>query len=312
MGATFPRRLAVPDSTPNSIALARGIARAAPRLALVLAAIAMSPDIAAKIVETVLDVPVKVISASGLVVEQTIKVTVFHDNTRFSAPYLILNHGRPYEDAKRAAMKRIAFPPISRWFVERGFAVIVPTRIGYGYSGGSDVENSGACAKRNYPPAYAAAADESIAALEFARRLPYVDLRRGVVVGQSFGGATAITLSTRDMPGLVGAINFAGGGGGNPETHPEKPCSPAALAQMFRDYGKISKVPTLWLYSENDRYFGIKLPRQWFDDFVGAGGKGRFVELPAYKDNGHLIFEGNPDAWKPAVEQFLHDLGFGR
>jgi dienelactone hydrolase len=294
------------------MALARGMARAATRLALALGTMALSPHAPAKIVETVLDVPVKATAASGQVVEQTIKVTVFHDDTRFSAPYLILNHGRPYENAKRSTMKRIAFPPVSHWFVERGFVVIVPTRIGYGYSGGPDIENSGAsCDKRNYPPAYTAAADESIAALEYVRRLPYVSVKRGVVVGQSFGGATAITLSTRDLPGLAGAINFAGGGGGNPETHPEKPCSPAALAQMFGDYGRTSKVPTLWLYSRNDRYFGTQLPRQWFDGFVTAGGKGRFVELPTYKDNGHFIFEGNPDAWKPAVEEFLHELGFG-
>jgi pimeloyl-ACP methyl ester carboxylesterase len=71
-------------------------------------------------------------------------------------------------------------------------------------------------------------------------------------------------------------------------------------------------MPTLWLYSENDRYFGNTLPRQWFDGFVAAGGGGRFVRLPPYPDNGHLIFEGNPDAWKPAVEAFLRELGFAR
>jgi dienelactone hydrolase len=266
----------------------------------------------AKVLETVLDVPVKVTTASGEVVEQSIKITVFHESTRFASPYLILNHGRPYEDAKRGQMRRMAFPEISRYFVERGFTVIVPTRIGYGYSGGPDIEATGLCAKRNYLPAYAAAADESVAALEYAERLPYVDRKRGIVAGQSFGGTTAITLAARALPGLVGAINFAGGGGGNPVAHPEHPCSPQQLEELFRGYGQTARVPTLWLYSENDRYFGNRLPRQWFEGFVGAGGKGRFVELPPYKDNGHFSFEGNPDAWKPAVEKFLHELGFDR
>lgn len=275
-----------------------------------LLAIGASATVSAKIIETILDVPVQVTSASGQVVAQTIKVTVFHDNLRFSAPYLILNHGRPYEDAKRAAMRRMAFPDVSRYFVERGFAVLIPTRIGYGYSGGPDVENTGECQKRNYPPGYAAAADETVAVLQYARRLPYVDEKRGIVVGQSFGGMTAVAIAAHGLPGMLGAINFAGGGGGNPETHPEHPCSPDRLAQLFRDYGQTAKVPTLWLYSENNRYFGAKLPRQWFDGFVAAGGKGRFVLLPPYKDNGHLIFEGNPDAWKPAVEQFLNEIGF--
>jgi dienelactone hydrolase len=266
----------------------------------------------ATVVETVLDVPVKVTAASGRVVEQAIKVTVFHESTRFASPYLILNHGRPFEDAKRGEMRRIAFPDISRYFVERGFTVIVPTRIGYGYSGGPDVEASGSCAKRDYLPAYAAAADQSVAALEYAGRLPSVDRRRGIVVGQSFGGTTAITLAGRGLPGLAGAINFAGGGGGNPVMHPEHPCSPEQLAELFRSYGRTARVPTLWLYSENDRYFGSRLPHAWFDGFVAAGGSGRFVELPPYKDNGHFSFEGNPQAWKPAVERFLHELGFDR
>jgi hypothetical protein len=69
-------------------------------------------------------------------------------------------------------------------------------------------------------------------------------------------------------------------------------------------------VPTLWLYSSNDRFWGPQLPRTWFAAFTEAGGKGEFVQLPSYKDNGHGIFSGNPVAWKPAFEQFLHTIGF--
>jgi pimeloyl-ACP methyl ester carboxylesterase len=177
----------------------------------------------ARIIETILDVAVRVKTEAGQVVEQPIKVTVLHDTVRVSSPYLILNHGRPYEDAKREQMRRMAFPPISHYFVERGFVVIVPTRIGYGYSGGPDVESSGECARRNYPPAYAAAADESAAVLQYAKRLSYVDQNRGVVVGQSFGGTTAITLAARGLPGLVGAINLPAAVAGTPRPIPSAP-----------------------------------------------------------------------------------------
>jgi hypothetical protein len=42
----------------------------------------------------------------------------------------------------------------------------------------------------------------------------------------------------------------------------------------------------LWLYSENDRYWGKLLPKKCFDGFVSAGGQATLVELPRYKDDG--------------------------
>jgi len=263
----------------------------------------------AAVVEEVIEVPVSVKSIYGQEVSQPIKVTVFRDDLREKAPYLVLNHGRPASEADFAKMKRQRYSENSAYFVSLGFVVLVPTRVGYGETGGPDVEYSGRCEGRDYAPVYAAAADQTVAVLKAAVNLPYVDRSRGVVVGQSFGGATSIALSTRELDGLVGTVNFAGGGGGNPAQRPDNPCSAYALAKLYRDYGAASKVPTLWLYSENDRYWGAALPKEWFKGFVEAGGKARFVSLPTYKENGHAIFTGNPDAWKPAFETFIHSVG---
>jgi dienelactone hydrolase len=264
----------------------------------------------AAVVEEVIEVPVSVKTIYGQEANQPIKVTVFRDDKRESAPYLVLNHGRPATEADFAKMKRQRYSENSRYFVALGFVVLVPTRVGYGESGGPDVEYSGRCDSKNYTPVYAASADQTVAVLKAAANLPYVDLARGIVVGQSFGGMTSITLSTRALPGLVGAVNFAGGGGGNPTDRPENPCSAYRLTALYEDYGAVSKVPTLWLYSENDRYWGSELPKEWFTSFVRAGGKAQFVQLPPYKDNGHSIFSGNPNAWKSAFESFLHEVGF--
>ena len=279
---------------------------------MLLAALIVSAPVTAlaAVVEEVIEVPVRVRTISGKEVSHSIKVTIFRDEQRQKAPYLVLHHGRPPHEADLAKMKRQRFSSISRYFVSLGFVVLVPTRVGYGELGGPDVEYSGTCSGKNYPPVYAAAADQTVAVLNHARTLPFVDLTRGIVVGQSFGGMTAIALAARELPGLAGAVNFAGGGGGNPYERPEHPCVPFLLAKLFRDYGATAKVPTLWLYSENDRFFGARLPKEWFDGFVQAGGKGRFVQLPAFKDNGHFIFERNPAAWKPAFEAFLHEIGF--
>lgn len=246
----------------------------------------------AAVIEEVIEVPVSVKTIYGQEASQSIKVTVFREDTREKAPYLVLNHGRPATAADFASMKRQRYSENSRYFVSLGFVVLVPTRVGYGETGGPDVEYSGRCSSKNYAPAYAAAADQSVAVLKAAANLPYVDLSRGMVVGQSFGGMTSIALSTRELPGLVGAVNFAGGGGGNPTDQQANPCSSHRLAGLYKDYGAISKVPTLWLYSENDRYWGSALPKEWFDSFVQAGGKAEFVQLPPYKEDGHGILLG--------------------
>lgn len=141
--------------------------------------------------------------------------------------------------------------------------------------------------------------------IDYAKSLGYVDPTGGLVVGQSYGGTTAIALAAKAVPGVMGAVNFAGGGGGNPRVHPQRPCREDMLAELFADYGRTARMPTLWLYSENDMYFGARLPKGWFDGFVRRGGQGRFVTLPPHGEDGHSSFTRNPEAWRPHFERFL-------
>ncbi len=261
------------------------------------------------LVEEVVKAPIPLTTKSGAQ-SWEIVVTVFHDARRPKSPFLVLNHGRSSNDAERAATGRVRYSEISHYLVSLGFAVLVPTRIGYGVTGGPDVEYSGSCNDRNYAPGFDAAGEETAAVLQHARTLPYVDLSRGIVAGTSFGGMTAIKLATLKLPGLAGAVNFSGGVGGNPKEHPGKPCSPFALEALYRSYGAAAMVPSLWLYSPNDRYWGPQLPKQWFRTYVAAGGRAQFIELPAYGEDGHQSFVHNPAAWKPAFERFIRSLGF--
>jgi dienelactone hydrolase len=149
----------------------------------------------AKTVEKVVELPVEVADIQGQVVSHRIKVTIFRDDARAHSPFLILNHGRSPHESVRIKPGRFRISEISRYFVAKGFAVFVPTRVGYGSTGGPDVENSGACRTKNYPPVYEAAARQSITVIEYAKTLPYIDPARGLVVGQSFGadGHTSFT-----------------------------------------------------------------------------------------------------------------------
>ena len=239
---------------------------------------------------------------------QSIIVTVFRDDSRSKAPFLVLNHGRAGRADEREKLGRARYPGNAKYFVERGFAVFIPTRIGYGVTGGPDLEDSGRCDGRDFSPAFEAAAQQVLAVVRDAKSRSYVDAGHGVVVGQSFGGATALAVAAKAEPGIMAAINFSGGSGGRPKTHPGAPCRDDRLAATLASYAK-AKVPTLWLYSQNDQYWGARLPKLWFDGFVRAGGRGRFVELPASGDDGHSSFSRNAKAWKPPVEAFLREIG---
>jgi dienelactone hydrolase len=261
--------------------------------------------------EEQLDLPVEVSNAFGKLLRGTIKVTVFSDDdTPRPAPLMVLNHGRSAESQQRAAMGRVRYLEASRFFVSQGFIVAVPTRMGYGVSGGEDVESTGGCERKNYPAGYAAATQQTLAVLERLRQRQDAAQDRAVVVGQSFGGATAAAVAALNPAGVQASINFAGGGGGNPKTQPRRPCAPQQLERMFRGYGRTAKVPMLWIYTENDMYMGPKHPKEWFDAYVAEGAPAEFVHFPPHGEDGHLLFTRHPEAWKPTVSRFLQAHGF--
>ena len=265
----------------------------------------------AKLVQDIFKVPVTVKDAYGKEISQDIVVTVFvEDSTPQPRPIMVIGHGRAPEATKRAAFGRATYITNARWFAQMGFLVAVPTRVGYGVSGGEDVEDSGVCTRKNYPPGYAASAVQTLKVLEVMRLRPDTAKDRAIILGQSYGGATAITVAAQNPPGVQATINFAGGGGGNPETQPQNPCAPGSLERMFADYGKTARTPTLWIYTENDMFFGPKLPKEWFDAFKAAGGVGEYVRFPANGSNGHGLFTQDPDVWRPRLLQFLRGVGY--
>jgi len=265
----------------------------------------------ARIIEEIIEVPVSVSNsnyANNPKFEQKITVTIWRDDSVKKSPYLLFNHGRAGTDHERANFGRSSYKDNSEYYVSKGFVVILPTRIGYGVSGGPDAEYRGTCSSTNYLEAIKVAVDQSKQVLNQVLDFSYIDRSKGVIVGQSVGGLTAIGLSAENIPGLKGTINFAGGAGGDPIRSPERPCS--VIEDTFAKYGTLNKVPTLWLYSVNDKYWGEQLPKDWFAAFQKSGGKGQFISLPAFKDDGHSIWRGNRNAWKNDFEKFIKEIGF--
>ncbi|MET0334552.1 MAG: alpha/beta fold hydrolase [Rhizobacter sp.] len=276
-------------------------------------ALAVASAIAsAKVIESQIDVPVSVQDAYRKTVAQTIRVTVFVDDaTPAPHPLIVINHGRGATAAERADVGRARYSDNSRYFARLGFVVAVPTRVGYGVSGGEDVEDSGDCQSKRYLPGYLAAAHQTLSVID-ALKASRTDLLKDriVVLGQSYGGTTAATLASLNPEGVVAAINFAGGGGGNPKTIPRNPCGTPQLERMFRGYGETARVPMLWIYTENDMYFGASLPREWFQAYRAKNAPARMVQFPPHGEDGHSLFTRFPEVWKPEVEAFLREQGF--
>ncbi len=191
-----------------------------------------------------------------------------------------------------------------------GFLVAVPTRVGYGVTGGDDLEDTGDCNRKNSTPAYEAAATQTLQVLATVRQRPDVLPNRTLVLGQSFGGTTAITVAAENPPGVLASINFAGGGGGNPETQPQQPCGTNRLKSMFATYGETARIATLWVYTENDQWMGPTYPREWFEAFKDKGGVGEFVLFPPNGKDGHSLFTQAPDVLRPKALEFLRANGY--
>lgn len=268
-----------------------------------------APVLMTDIFETVVKVPVTLKLVDGRMHTGEMVVTHYRPQGDGPFPVVVLHHGRSLD---RTEPKRFRSVGSVRFWIRRGFAVIVPTRLGYGDSGlRPDPDfSSRECENRSYVPAMAAMLTQTEAVLAMARGLPWIDGQRVLVVGQSYGGFAAVGASGHAIQGLVGAINFAGGGGGNPIARPGNPCGADKLAETVAAAGTTARVRMLWLYAENDRYWGANLPRKWHAAYAKAGGKADLVMFPPVGDDGHRLIGDGFSLWRPYVDRYLERLGF--
>ena len=63
----------------------------------------------------------------------------------------------------------------------------------------------------------------------------------------------------------------------------------------------------MWLYAENDDYFGPMLSQRMVEAFRNAGGRAEFYLLPALDGPGHLLINSTEAfaLWVPILAKFL-------
>ena len=291
-----------------TLALAGSMALAQPTPA---PAAAPAPVLAKDLRESVHEIDVSVQDLYGRREQRRIPLTVFRPSGTGPFPVLVLNHGRAGTAAERAQPPRIRFEQQARYFAGKGLAVIVPTRVGYGQTqiDSFDPESNGGCGQAQIGPMSQAASEQVLAAIEWARGQPDLDAQRWWVAGISVGGLTSVATVMRAPAGLQGGINFSGGTGGSPKERPGQPCGVVQVAQYWQAHAAKARVPMLWLYWENDLYWGAEHPRRWHQAYTAGGGQAEWAQLGPISGDGHLGFARDMDRWIPLVDAFLARAG---
>jgi dienelactone hydrolase len=222
-------------------------------------------------------------------------------------PLAVINHGSSQSSMLRAEFTPSLYEHVSRWFLERGFAVILPVRPGHGETGGPFFEDQGRCEDPDYIKAGIAAADSIHAAIDYLIAQPFIRKSGVIVAGQSAGGWGGLALASRNPPAVRAIINFSGGRGGRVDGLPDNNCSPGRLVAAAGEFGRSARVPTLWLYAENDSFFSPALSKGMADAFQTAGGAAEYHLLPPFMTDGHVFIEDGDAAplWTPILDRFL-------
>src|SRR5438046_10745130 len=175
---------------------------------------------------------------------RSIAATVLRPDAQGPFGAVILNHGVSASARERSRESSDLLINAAAVFARRGYVVVMPLRRGFGETGGDMAEDPGSCSNPDYKGAEQNAADDVMAAYNYARGLPYVDGNRMILAGQSAGGMVAVfTAGSRNPQGLVAVLAFAAGRGGDPDINPGVPCAIEPVARVFDSIGKSIQVP---------------------------------------------------------------------
>lgn len=225
-------------------------------------------------------------------------------------PIALITHGKPRLSSEMAQIRADLLARSARDLAYRGYLAVGVIRRGYGRSDGTPGVATNApyakCTVADLQKYFEVEADDLEAALRAVQARPDADPTRGIVIGGSVGGGAALALAARKPAGLSAAINIAGGvrltnAQGEVVCPYETPI--AAIGQL----GAGSRIPTLWIYSENDGIFAPDIARRAHAAYKAAGGNAELQPIPAIDADGHhaLQLPAGRVHWLAAADRFL-------
>lgn len=251
----------------------------------------------AQLHERVLYVPV------GLWPRVNLQVTFFRPEGKGPFPLAVINHGKAAGPASQTRRARSIY--ITRYFLSRGYAVIVPMLRGFAGSGGHswihdcDAEDEGL-----------KQAEDIGQVIHNIAESPDIDVTldtsQVVVAGQSLGGWNTLAMGALNLPGVKGLVNFAGG-----RNAPLCKSWERNLAVDAGRYGSRTHVPSIWFYGDNDSEFSSATWRDMFARYTAAGGPAELIAYGRFMNDAHLLV-GRIEAlpiWVPKLDAFLARVG---
>lgn len=222
-------------------------------------------------------------------------------------PVMVWNHGDIELDQPAMRYKsRIRDMLVAREFLQLGVAVLMPARRGVGFSEGTYPKGF---ATNDGDATYKARvhAQDILPALAWLKTRSELDANRVILAGQSAGGYSAMYIASQPTVGLIGVIDYSGG-----RTDMTGVSGPSNLNQMmvdgFAEFGRTTRVPTMWIFAENDSRYTTKTMRASHAAFQAAGGNARLLLNPPLEGDGHNIHH-KPALWRAAVKVYLQEIG---
>lgn len=219
-------------------------------------------------------------------------------------PVLVFNHGSTGGGrVAPTSTEWFRYPEVARFFVNRGWAVLIPMRRGRGASGGEYLERYD-CDRAVLAAGVDRAVADLDAVLAFVSSQPWADMDRFLLGGMSRGGLLSVLYPSQRRTKARAVINFAGGW-----TVERCDRTTRFNADTFAEAGRAGKLPMLWLYSENDRNYGPGAVQSYHRAFIQGGGTAELRLFPPIGHDGHILLPGAVTVWQTAVQEFLARIG---
>ena len=228
-----------------------------------------------------------------------LETTIYKPDGEGPFPLVVINHGKAFGDPRFQGRARHS--AAARFFLQRGYVVLMPMRQGFSKSTGSYI--GGGC---NIDSNGMQQAQDTKAALDWAIGQPWADKNNILVMGQSHGGWTTLAFGTLNYPGVKALVNFAGG-------LRQETCAgwEGSLARAAGGYGKETQVPSLWFYGDNDSFFAPYTFRPMFERYTAAGAKAELVAFGNFGSDAHSMFgaRAGQSIWQPKVAVLMQTVG---
>ena len=288
-------------------------------VALIVAWLASAPHVSAQDAATGSPAPQLVEEVWGLPLPLPSIAYVVHPAGKGPFPLVIMNHGVAMDPKERSFFPLVEFRDAAFWFARRGYFVVAPAGAGYGAAGldmpergihGVFFQKIGKCSNPNFRDAGLAVATTDLWTIKYLSSRKDVVADNIIIVGQSAGGWGSIALASQNPSMIKAVIVFAAGRGGRVDGKPNNNCNPDKLVEATAEFGRTARVPMLWIYTQNDSYFGPDLSRRMHEAFVGAGGNAEYHLLGPFGNEGHGLIDAPEGVaiWSPLVSQFLDRL----